>query len=105
MWLYRHFILHLDQLDSSFTSQVLKIHTSRLDSPEHVIRSQYSRTDNQQTVPMIGSAHRDQGDITIDNHLNGRYEGEIQVIKLLCQVIPTSIVLVMFVIKMFHCYH
>ena len=30
---------------------------------------------------MIGSAHRDQGDITIDNHLNGRYEGEIQVIK------------------------
>lgn len=81
MWLYRHFILHLDQLDSSFTSQVLKIHTSRLDSPEHVIRSQYSRTDNQQTVPMIGSAHRDQGDITIDNHLNVRYEGEIQVIK------------------------
>ena len=72
---------------------------------EHVIRSQYSRTDNQQTVPMIGSTHRDQGDITIDNHLNGRYEGEIQVIKLLCQVIPTSIVLVMFVIKMFHCYH
>lgn len=53
MWLYRHFILHLDRLDSSFTSQVLKIHTSRLDSPEHVIRSQYSRTDNQQTVPMI----------------------------------------------------
>ena len=48
---------------------------------EHVIRSQYSRTDNQQTVPMIGSTHRDQGDITIDNHLNGRYEGEIQVIK------------------------
>ena len=81
MWLYRHFILHLDQLDSSFTSQVLKTHTSRLDSPEHLIRSQYSRTDNQQTVPMIGSTHRDQGDITIDNHLNGRYEGEIQVIK------------------------
>ena len=54
---------------------------------------------------MIGSTHRDQGDITIDNHLNGRYEGEIQVIKALCQVIPTSIVLVMFVIKMFHCYH
>ena len=105
MWLYRHFILHLDQLDSSFTSQVLKIHTSRLDSPEHVIRSQYSRTDNQQTVPMIGSAHRDQGDITIDNHLNGRYEGEIQVIKAPMPGHSTSIVLVMFVIKMFHCYH
>ena len=68
-------------IDTRLSHIYLKIHTSRLDSPEHVIRSQYSRTDNQQTVPMIGSAHRDQGDITIDNHLNGRYEGEIQVIK------------------------
>ena len=54
---------------------------------------------------MIGSAHRDQGDITIDNHLNGRYEGEIQVIKAPMPGHSTSIVLVMFVIKMFHCYH
>ena len=87
----------------SFTSQVLKTHTSRLDSPEHVIDPQYSRTDNQQTVPMIDQ-HIEITDITIDNHLNGRYEGEIQVIKAPMPG-PTSIVLVMFVIKMFHCYH
>lgn len=77
----RHFTLRLDYLEDSFSSNILKVHTSRIDSPENIIRSQFSRAYNDTTINAVGTTHRHVGDITVDNQLNGRYEGEIQVLK------------------------
>lgn len=77
----RHFTLKLKDLDPSFSERVLRTHTSRIDAPEHIIRSQYSRVNNDTPIDPIGITERDIGDITVDNQLNGRYEGEIQVVK------------------------
>lgn len=78
---HRHFTLHLKELDTSFSKRLLTTHTSRIDAPEHIIRSQYSRMNNNTTIQPVGTSERKKGDVTIDNQFNGRYEGEIQVIK------------------------
>ena len=40
---HRHFKLRLSYFDKSYEQLIFKQHTSRLDAPENVIRSKYSR--------------------------------------------------------------
>ncbi|WP_210125333.1 MupG family TIM beta-alpha barrel fold protein [Staphylococcus sp. GDY8P85P] len=79
---HRHFKLRLTYFDESYEQLIFKHHTSRLDAPEHVIRSKYSRSTKVNIPPNNHSNHnRTRGDITVDNSLNKRYEGELQIIK------------------------
>ena len=84
----RHFTIHLKDLDASFSKRILRTHTSRIDAPKHLIRSQYSRANNDEDIKPIGTKQRNVGDVTVDNQLNGRYEGEIQVVKTMLQGHP-----------------
>ncbi|UDI77662.1 DUF871 family protein [Staphylococcus taiwanensis] len=79
---HRHFTLKLSYYDKQYESEIFTTYVSRLDAPEHIIRSRDSRTSNhyvhyQQNQRPI----RYRGDVTIDNEMNLRYEGELQIIK------------------------
>lgn len=79
----RHFKLKVTKLEHSYQQLLLQQHTSRPDAPEHVIRSSESRSRCQQHITSQPYPFdiRSCGHVTIDNHLNGRYEGEIQIVR------------------------
>lgn len=84
MCVQRHFELRVnvtENINDDLSNILFTKHHSRIDSPEHIIRSYESRHLINQTIEAVGIDQRLPGDITIDNHLNGRYEGELQVIK------------------------
>ena len=84
MCVQRHFELRVKvtkNINDDLSNILFTKHHSRVDSPEHVIRSHESRHFINQSIDAIGVKQRLVGDVTIDNHLNGRYEGELQVIK------------------------
>lgn len=78
-----HFKLRLSTYLTEFSDQLFQVHTSRIDAPENVIRSKESRARNQLLIEQIDSNSpiRHKGTVTIDNYLNGRYQGELQIIK------------------------
>ncbi|SCS70684.1 MupG family TIM beta-alpha barrel fold protein [Staphylococcus caeli] len=77
----RHFKLAIDLYDQQCEYILQYQHTVRVDNPEHVIRSQESRHYCQFSLQPNYIRMRTYGDITIDNQLNGRYQGELQLIK------------------------
>ncbi|MCU5745218.1 MupG family TIM beta-alpha barrel fold protein [Staphylococcus sp. SQ8-PEA] len=79
----RHFTLTITLTqDSNANRQLINaVHTVRYDGPESVIRSQEARSILNDTVTPAYCYKREVGSITIDNCLNGRYEGELQIIK------------------------
>ncbi|WEN69964.1 MupG family TIM beta-alpha barrel fold protein [Staphylococcus sp. NRL 16/872] len=83
MILHRHFVITVSSYSSAYAELIFRTHTSRIDTPEHLIRSKDSRTINHLTIEP--DHHHDyvrkKGTITIDNLLNKRYEGELQMIK------------------------
>lgn len=84
IFVQHHFVLHINNVennDNHLLNLLYAKHHVRIDSPEHVLRSQTSRLMVNQKITPIGIEQRLPGDITIDNHLNGRYEGELQIIK------------------------
>ncbi|WNB93038.1 MupG family TIM beta-alpha barrel fold protein [Bacillus sp. NEB1478] len=56
------------------------VHTNRLDAAQYVIRSATSREKNNQYKPeSYTDDYFNEGDITVDNMLYGRYSGELQI--------------------------
>lgn len=78
---HRNFILHLKYYDNHTPTILQASHTVRIDNPEHVIRSQEARHYLNDTIQPMHTVERLPGHITLDNTLNGRYEGELQIIK------------------------
>ncbi|WP_259340244.1 DUF871 domain-containing protein [Staphylococcus gallinarum] len=78
---HRNFILHLKYYDNHIPTILQSSHTVRIDNPEHVIRSQEARHYLNDTIQPMHTVERLPGHITLDNTLNGRYEGELQIIK------------------------
>lgn len=78
---HRHFILQLDNYDTTIQTTLQQRHTVRIDNPEFVIRSQEARQYIDTTITPTNTVERLPGHITLDNTLNGRYEGELQIIK------------------------
>ncbi|HLR19203.1 MAG TPA: MupG family TIM beta-alpha barrel fold protein [Staphylococcus sp.] len=78
---HRHFNLNIEVLDSQIFSILLKPHTVRPDNPGTVIRSQEARHYCNIDIKPFSTNERYHGAITIDNYLNGRYQGELQIIK------------------------
>ena len=77
----RHFILSLAHIEPYSEDILFQSHTARPDNPESAIRSQEARLYKSQQIAPNNNLNRVFGDITLDNHLNGRYEGELQIIK------------------------
>ncbi len=82
---FKHFIvddiIQLQiQLDKQFESIANTVYHNRPDEAEHVIRLLESRTIYKKNVSKGSILERVTGDITIDNSLFGRYEGEIQIV-------------------------
>ena len=53
----------------------------RPDNPEKVIRSETSREINSQTIQPHHTVQRHIGSVTVDNLKNGRYQGELQIVR------------------------
>ena len=67
--------VHLDKRYKHYYNQIL---TCRDDLSEAVIRLQTPRVKD---IDIYHNDRRKKGDITIDNHLMGRYCGEVQILK------------------------
>ncbi|MDN6629783.1 MAG: MupG family TIM beta-alpha barrel fold protein [Staphylococcus equorum] len=78
---HRHFNLNIELLDDQVSSILFKPHTVRADNPAHVIRSQEARLYCDTEIQPFSTNGRNFGAITVDNKLNGRYQGELQIIK------------------------
>lgn len=57
------------------------IHTNRMDSARDVVRSQEARFKEIPVIEQINTIQRKKGSVTLDNHLYGRYQGELQITK------------------------
>ncbi|MBF7016404.1 MupG family TIM beta-alpha barrel fold protein [Staphylococcus durrellii] len=77
----QHFTLKVSLLDTQYESIFRHQHTARADNPSTSVRSQEARSYLHNSIAPLNTVNRKVGDITIDNHLNGRYEGELQLIK------------------------
>jgi hypothetical protein len=77
----QHISLNVTLFDKQYEQIFQHQHTSRPDNPATSIRSQEARSYCQTTIMPLNTDVRNKGDITIDNHLNGRYEGELQMMK------------------------
>ncbi|WP_436854681.1 MupG family TIM beta-alpha barrel fold protein [Staphylococcus caeli] len=77
----RHFKLPITLYDEQCEYILQNQHTVRVDNPEHVIRSQEARHYCQSDIQPNFIKMRTYGAITVDNQLNGRYQGELQLIK------------------------
>lgn len=75
-------VLHVyQQASSAGLDMVVGKHQNRWDAARDVIRSSESRAVNVDKIkPMHPSAKRTIGSVTVDNHLYGRYNGEIQIV-------------------------
>ncbi|XJS09808.1 MupG family TIM beta-alpha barrel fold protein [Aerococcaceae bacterium WGS1372] len=56
-------------------------HTQRQDVARDVVRSQEGRLRKSVEIKTLNQTVRETGSITVDNHLYGRYEGEVQITK------------------------
>lgn len=79
---HNHFILHCHLHPNVDKSYILQEHVVRPDCAAHVIRSKYSRQHLLNDIVPFNIQPRAKGSITIDNHLNGRYMGELQITKI-----------------------
>lgn len=77
----QHFTLNVTLLDTQYSQIFKNKHTARVDNPSTSIRSQEARSYCSSSIIPLNTTTRKVGDITIDNQLNGRYEGELQLIK------------------------
>lgn len=77
----RHFTISIQLTDDQVAYIVEQPHSVRPDNPQHVIRSQESRHYCKGEIQPKSNQTRARGAITVDNHLNGRYQGELQIIK------------------------
>lgn len=77
----RHFTLSITLKDLQVESILSKRHSVRIDNPANVLRSQEARHYCQSDIKPQFNHIRKTGAITIDNQLNGRYQGELQIIK------------------------
>ncbi|MDT0698277.1 MupG family TIM beta-alpha barrel fold protein [Staphylococcus chromogenes] len=82
MIVHNHFRLHCHLHSNADRTLVLQEHVVRPDCAAHVIRSRYSRAHVSETIAPSNIQPRSKGTITIDNHLNGRYMGELQITKI-----------------------
>lgn len=78
---HRHFTLTIEVLDQQAQYILEKSHTVRPDNPGKVIRSQEARHYCTTEIQPFLTNERYYGAITIDNIRNGRYQGELQLIK------------------------
>lgn len=77
----RHFNLSITLQDAQVESILSKQHTVRADNPGNVVRSQEARHYCQTAIEPQFNVLRKTGTVTVDNQLNGRYQGELQIIK------------------------
>ncbi|MBO3065621.1 MupG family TIM beta-alpha barrel fold protein [Staphylococcus shinii] len=82
----RHFSLSIILCDSQAEEILLKPHTVRSDNPGNLIRSQEARNYCKTDIQPLLISERTRGSITLDNKHNGRYQGELQIIK---KVLPS----------------
>lgn len=78
---HRTFTLTIDLLDIQVTKILQQPHTVRPDNPQDVIRSQEARHYCTSEINAYNTTVRNTGTVTIDNKLNGRYQGELQLLK------------------------
>ena len=77
----RHFTLSITLKDLQVESILSKRHSVRIDNPANVLRSQEARHYCQSDIKPQFNHIRKTGAITVDNQLNGRYQGELQITK------------------------
>lgn len=77
----QHLTFNVTLFDEQYKQIFQHQHTSRPDNPATSIRSQEARSYCNTSIVPLNAIERNIGDITIDNHLNGRYEGELQMMK------------------------
>ncbi|MBZ8172427.1 DUF871 domain-containing protein [Staphylococcus cohnii] len=78
---HRTFTFTVDLFDIQATTILQQTHTVRPDNPQDVIRSQEARHYSTSEMNTFNTTNRDTGTVTIDNKLNGRYQGELQLLK------------------------
>ena len=78
---HRTFTFTVDLFDIQATTILQQTHTVRPDNPQDVIRSQEARHYCTSEMNAFNTTNRDVGTVTIDNKLNGRYQGELQLLK------------------------
>lgn len=66
---------------SDYQSLLTGVHTNRMDSARDVVRSQEARFKDIPPIQQINTVQRKKGSVTLDNHLYGRYQGELQIMK------------------------
>lgn len=84
---FKHYQEHqIIQLNSQFYTEdyqelLTDVHTNRMDTARDVVRSQEARFKKLPFINQINTIERFKGAITLDNHLYGRYAGELQIVK------------------------
>lgn len=78
---HRHFTFTLNLSDLQATSILQQQHTVRPDAPNLVVRSQEARHYCTFDIKPNQTIHRRTGSVTLDNKLNHRYQGELQIIR------------------------
>ncbi len=73
--------LHTHILSEDYSNLLEGVHTNRMDAARDVVRSQEARFKEIPHIKQINTTKRKQGSITLDNHLYGRYQGELQIAK------------------------
>ncbi|MDT2830126.1 MupG family TIM beta-alpha barrel fold protein [Vagococcus carniphilus] len=74
-------LLHSNFISNDYQQLLTGEHTNRMDVARDVIRSQEARFKEIPTIKQINTIDRAVGSITLDNHLYGRYMGELQITK------------------------
>ncbi|MBP1042627.1 DUF871 domain-containing protein [Vagococcus sp. BWB3-3] len=96
--------LQILPLTNSYQELFIGSHTNRVDSARDVIRSQEARFKVIPVIAQEGCHLREQGSVTLDNQLYGRYMGELQLTKrdlpadsrvnVVAKVVPTDVALI-----------
>lgn len=79
---HRHFTLCIEEVfDTTVTYLFDMCHKVRPDNPENVIRSKTSRQICPYSIQPQFTTQRRIGSVTVDNLNNGRYQGEMQIVR------------------------
>ncbi|MCQ1260099.1 DUF871 domain-containing protein [Staphylococcus aureus] len=79
---HRHFTLCIEEVfDTTVTYLFDMCHKVRPDNPENVIRSETSRQICPHSIQPQFTTQRRIGSVTVDNLNNGRYQGEMQIVR------------------------
>lgn len=99
--------LQILPLTENYQALFIGRHTNRVDSARDVIRSQEARFKAIPVIAQEGCHLREQGSVTLDNHLYGRYMGELQLTKrelqadsrvnVVAKVVPTDLALIQWI--------